>query len=70
VSHQLVELVERAGIAEQGDSFAGGQLAGLVLAGDALGAAAVLGAFLERGESIEGCAVGRARGRRGHGTSQ
>ena len=54
VGDQLVELLERAGIEQQLDPLAGGQLAGFVLAREALGAAAQLGAPLEVGEDVFG----------------
>ena len=50
VGDELVELLERAGIEQQLDPLARGQLAGVVLALEALLAAAELGAPLEVGE--------------------
>ena len=51
VGDELVELFERAGIEQQLDPLAGGELAGGVLALEPVGAAAELGAALEIGES-------------------
>ena len=49
---ELVELFERAGIEQEIDPLAGGQLAGLVLAAHPLLAAALLGAAFEFREPI------------------
>ena len=51
VRDELVDLLERAGIEQEVDALARGQLAGLVLAAQALLAAAQLGAALELGET-------------------
>ena len=50
VRDELVELLEGAGIEQQFDALAGGQLAGRVLAFETIRAAAELGAALEVGE--------------------
>ena len=52
VGDELVELFERAGIEQQLDPLARGQLAGGVLALEPIGAAAELGASLEIGEDV------------------
>ena len=54
VGDELVDLLERAGIEQQIDPLAGGQLAGGVLALEAIGAAAELGAPLEIVEESRG----------------
>ena len=51
---ELVDLLERAGIEQQLDPLARGQLAGRVLPLEPIGAAAELGAPLEVGEDIVG----------------
>jgi hypothetical protein len=53
VGDQLVQLDEAVGVAEESDPLAGGQLAGLVLPGDARGTARLPGLFLQRGERGE-----------------
>ena len=54
---ELVELLERAGIEQQLDPLARGELAGRVLALEPLLAAAELGATLEIGERVFGVIV-------------
>ncbi len=54
VGLELVELDERAGVEQQLDALARGQLAVGVLLVDAIGAAAELGARVERGEALAG----------------
>ena len=49
---ELVDLLERAGVEQQVDALARRQLAGLVLAAQALLAAAQLGEALEVGETL------------------
>ena len=61
VRDELVELLEGAGIEQQLDPLARGELAGRVLALEAVRAAAELGAALEVGEGVFGIHVG-ARG--------
>ena len=67
VRDELVELLERARIEQQIDPLARRQLAGLVLAAQALFAAAQLGAPLEIGQDVGGIHVG-ARGSSARGS--
>ena len=57
---ELVELLERAGIEQQLDPLARGQLAGGVLALETIGAAAELGAPLEVVETSSGSSAPHA----------
>ena len=57
VRDELVDFLERAGIEQQLDPLAGGQLAGRVLALDARLAAAELRAALQIGEGVFGIHV-------------
>src|SRR5262245_62580143 len=50
---QLVDLLKGAGIEEEIDSFAGGELAGLVLTAQTIVATAAFGEALEIGEALE-----------------
>ena len=52
VRHQLVDLFERAGVVEQVDALAGGQLPGRVLALQAILSAPELGAALQIGQRV------------------
>ena len=54
VRDELVELFERAGIEQEIDPLAGGQLAGFVLAAQPLRAAALLGPAFEFRERLGG----------------